>query len=179
MPILRKYKQGDPGHPSSNRPEIINSRPIPKPAAKVTFDVTPHSGVVTFSTNYETYEWNETPLEVQGEPNRIAVPAMFYHDVGVELTFTASLREENIVRNIVEYFWDFGDGTTAVGQTVTKTFYIANPGIIAHLRVTEDTGQESFASMNLMFKKTVEPPPTLNIIPYYIGGTIIPLPAAT
>lgn len=152
MALLRKYKHGDPGNVG---PEIINSRPIPIPPAQVSFDVTPHGDVVSLVTPLGTYTWSEVLNGLSG----VVVPAMYYHQVGIELTFTASLRTEIPARTIIEYYWDFGDGTNATGAVVNKTYSINNPGIIAHLRATENTGQQAFASMNLMLVPTPPPDP--------------------
>lgn len=144
----RKYKEGDPG--SGNLPEIINSRPIRRPAALPNFDITPHGDPVEFSTVFDNYTWPEVILDLVSEPDRIATPGMYYHDTLVELTFTANIRVDNVPRTIIEYYWDFGDGSNAVGPVVTHTYRTANPSTMVHLRVTEDDGTRAYASMNPM-----------------------------
>lgn len=98
------------------------------------FDVTPHGDVVTLGD-----------LTWEGD---------YHHAVGQELTFTPVLRY--FQTEVAEYFWDFGDGTYAVGDPdtgeATHTYTVANPGTIAHLRVTDAQGNRAFASMNLMLQ---------------------------
>lgn len=119
--------------------ETVNSRPIKKPLARVTFDITPHNGVVTLATSSGTYSWNDV------------APTMYWHQIGVVLTFTASLHSDTALGFVIdEWYWDFGDGTNATGQTVTHTYSVLNPNTIVHLRATDSEGRLSLASMNPM-----------------------------
>lgn len=105
------------------------------------FDVAPYGDVVTL-----------TPYTWDGSEDQGILAPMYHHNAGTELTFTPTIRFA--YDPIVEYYWDFGDGTFAYGNPdtgeATKTYPIANPGIIAHLRVTDIYGQQAYASMNLM-----------------------------
>lgn len=116
--------------------ETVNSRPATKPLPRISFDVTPTYGVVSVSTTSGTYTWSD----------------VFYHPVNALLTFTATLADDPFDFVIDEWFWDFGDGTTAVGQTVTHKYHNLNLNTTAHLRATDSENHVTYVSMNLMLK---------------------------
>ncbi len=116
--------------------EVINSHPVLRPPAEVSFDVTPHGNVVAFGG----YTWSASAH----------APAMYEHQVGVQLTFTGAVQNIPVNYGIVDWYWDFGDGTFGSGQVVQKTYRVVVPGMIAHLRTTDQWGGRSYASMNLM-----------------------------
>lgn len=136
--------------------EVVTSLPIKRPPHEVRIDVTPHGSVVAASTAYGTYTWDE--VEVDGVPGRTAIPAMYYHSAGQELTFTAEIIRGVDPPNIVEIFWDFGDGTEAVGNPVTHTYRTVGNGVIAHCRARDVNGDEAWASINLMLQPVAPPP---------------------
>ena len=60
---------------------------------------------------------------------------------GEEVNFDAALSKD-ADGSVIEYYWDFGDGETAIGEKVVHRF--ANPGDYkVKLRVTDDSGTRS------------------------------------
>lgn len=115
--------------------ETINSIPLTPPIHEVEFDVTPHGALVTTTNSFGSYSWNDVE------------PTMYHHLINTLLTFTASTRAS---ADIAEWYWDFGDGTSGTGATVTHTYTTLNRGLMVHLRATATNGQVAYASMNLM-----------------------------
>lgn len=121
-------------------PETVNLIPLTPPSLTPKFDVTPHGLVVTISNTYATYTWNSYD----------SVPAMYHHALNTSLTFTGSLMETILSPVIIEWYWIFGDGSTAIGQTATHTYTILSPEVFCHLRVTDNQGTKAYASMNML-----------------------------
>lgn len=71
---------------------------------------------------------------------------------GQNIFFNASETRAAAGRAIVEYFWDFGDGTTAFGSAVSHT-YAAEGDYVVILKVTDDAGSFQTATQTV----TVEP----------------------
>jgi hypothetical protein len=143
MATFRRYNR--------NEDDVINSIPVVAQDFIVRFDVTPHSAVVGTSTTYASYTWAANTAH--GD-----LVAMYQHDINVSLTFTAAVVNTGIAVTVAEYFWDFGDGTTATGNGATHTYKYANPSTIAHLRATDTQGRQSWSSMNLMLQGSVANP---------------------
>jgi PKD repeat protein len=139
--------------------ETVNSIPSVQPGYFIDFDVTPHGDIVTFQTMYAKYVYNETKVGHPDNPDRIAMPAMYNHDVGRELTFTARIVEPMLQLEVEEWYWDFGDGVFASGNPVTHTYHYPNPGTLAHVQARTTDGVISYATMNLMLYPSGPPPP--------------------
>jgi PKD repeat protein len=72
---------------------------------------------------------------------------------GQTVFFNASETRAAPGRAIVDYFWDFGDGTTASGSAVSHTYPIAGDFVVT-LKVTDDAGSFQTSTQNV----TVETP---------------------
>jgi hypothetical protein len=127
--------------------EVVTSIPRVKPTHKVSIDVTPHRGVVS----YGSYTWAEEHLD-DDTSKPVTVPAMYYHNADELLTFTATVTPGLTTPNIVEYYWDFGDGVEKTGNPVTHTYTTSSPETICHCRARDANGDVAWASMNLMLK---------------------------
>lgn len=64
---------------------------------------------------------------------------------GMTVFFNASETKAADGRVIVDYFWDFGDGTTATGAAVSHPFSTAGSYVVT-LKVTDDAGTFAVAS---------------------------------
>ena len=75
--------------------------------------------------------------------------------------------------SIVAYHWDFGDGSTATGAIVNKTY--VNPGTyVTTLGIGTDVGQSDLDSRALV----VEPFPAITLVPYaHSAGFRLPVPS--
>lgn len=60
--------------------------------------------------------------------------------IGVPVTFTGSVTFFDDGRTAAEWYWDLGDGSTALGQVATHTYHVANPHAGVGLVVTDDIG---------------------------------------
>jgi PKD repeat protein len=96
---------------------------------EASFTVSPDGDPISISTSYDTYTYAQT-----------------HHEVDVEYTFTGSFAGANPV----EWHWDFGDGTEALGQVVTHTYTAGSPEIQCTLRVTDSAGKKTYAWVNMM-----------------------------
>lgn len=128
--------------------EVVTSIPLVKPTHKVKIDITPHGSVVS----HGAYTWPAQDIPGLEEE---AVPAMFYHAINEELTFHATPIKGIDPIDIVEYLWDLGDGTEAIGQTVTHTYRAASPEFVVHCRARARNGDLAWASMNPMLLPSV------------------------
>ena len=72
---------------------------------------------------------------------------------GRNIFFNASTSKAAPGRVLVEYFWDFGDGTTATGVSVSHS-YAAEGDYVVTLKVTDDAGTFAVATQTV----TVEIP---------------------
>lgn len=133
MPTIRQYQNPQPV-------ETINSLPIEFPLPAVFIAIAPNAEVVSTSTMYGSYTYS-------------AAPAMYYHDAQQPLVFTGSIQAYSPF-NVIEWFWDFGDGTNDVGNPVSHTYAYGNADTIIHLRVTDDTGRQAWGSLNPMLRPT-------------------------
>jgi PKD repeat protein len=67
---------------------------------------------------------------------------------GQNVFFNASESRPAPGRVLVDYFWDFGDGTTATGVAVSHT-YAAEGSFVVTLKVTDDAGTFQVASQTV------------------------------
>ena len=113
-------------------------------------------------------------------PNALPTAAMTQSLTGRTVTVDAAA-SRNTDGHIVEYLWDFGDGTTATGSRATHTY--AQPGVYkATLVVKDDRGGEDFASASTTvtvtkyvfsgFQAPVDNAPTVNTMQ---AGQAVPL----
>lgn len=133
MPAIRTYS-------TPQIPETINSSPIPYAAPAVGIGITPNAEIVSVTTNYGSYTYNNAPI-------------MYYHDAGQPLTFTGTLTAYTPF-NIVEWYWDFGDGTNGTGNPTSHTYAFGGEDLIVHVRVTDDQGRVAWGSINPMLRRT-------------------------
>lgn len=75
---------------------------------------------------------------------------VWYH-TNTTLTFTAQVYLPIAVSQVVEYYWQFGDGSTAFGQTATHTYKFARQ-MVTHLRIRTNYGETAWASKVLDLK---------------------------
>lgn len=112
---------------------------------------TDNTGRLWFETGYLHYE-----DEVQLPPNRAPVAVirtdMTQAAVGQAVTFMA-LASYDPDGKIIRYYWDLGDGSSALARTVLHSFNEAGDYIIS-LTVTDSRGARSSASTSL---RVVEP----------------------
>jgi PKD repeat protein len=85
-------------------------------------------------------------------------------DAPLEVTFSGT-ESSDPDGQIVAYAWNFGDGNTASGATVTHTY--PNVGdYLATLTVTDDQGATHAASVSLtVTPASIPPPPRANLLP--------------
>jgi PKD repeat protein len=104
---------------------------------------------------------------VPGQPFSVATLDRETINQGEAITFDASGSYDD--GQIVSYFWDFGDGTTATGPHVTHTF--ANEGVyVVVLTVTDNQGKKDRRSWRVTVKGT---PPVANPGgPYVLDETV-------
>lgn len=121
-------------------PETINSDPIPYAAPSVNIAIVPNAEIVSVTTNYGSYTYNNEPV-------------MYYHDAGEPLTFTGSIIAYTTF-NVVEWYWDFGDGTNGAGNPIVHTYAFGGEDVIVHLRVSDDQGRQAWGSINPMLRAT-------------------------
>lgn len=89
-------------------------------------------------------------------------------NVGVAVTFDAGASTDNV--GIVNYDWDFGDGTTGKGKTTTHAY--ANPGTYTvRLTVKDAAGNTDTDSITITVFPTEAPPP--EAFPMWIVGVAI------
>jgi hypothetical protein len=122
----------------------INNIIVPNPAPVVTFDITPHGPPVAIATSFASYSY---PAVVVNAATVVA--ASFHHLTNVNLTFTATVVDP-LGGSVLEYYWDFGDGSTGTGAAPTHTFKYPNISSDVHLRVTTTDYRIGHASMNPM-----------------------------
>jgi len=113
--------------------------PTPSPAATPTPAPTPESG--------------EPPQAVIYAPSRVVV--------GEEFTVDGSYSTGS--STIVDYIWDFGDGTGAKGAKVEHTYVRANDYIVT-LTVTDQDGLSSSSRMQITAAE-VQPPVAVIVAP--------------
>lgn len=92
------------------------------------------------------------PAQAQGPAASFAIEPRF-PNAGDEVTFTSTAQPGNAT--IVQWDWNFGDGTTASGPEVRHTF--AAGDVLVTLVVTDSLGQTGQTSVPLSFP---EPPST-------------------
>lgn len=104
----------------------------------VRLDVTPVAGTIGATADGNTYTW----------------PGTNYHASNTSLTFTATPLAGSTPLDIIEYYWDFGDGVeaTTTTPTTTHTYLYPNLTTIAHVRARNINGDEAWASLNLMLQ---------------------------
>ncbi|MCE4611491.1 MAG: ABC transporter substrate-binding protein [Desulfurococcales archaeon] len=112
----------------------------PYPTATIT---TPVAGTTTTTT-----EAAATP-EVNNPPYAIAKASALFVNVGEPIEFDASLSRDSD-GTIVEYIWDFGDGTTATGVKVTHAYELPGSYIVV-LTVKDDKGAVDTNDESLLF----------------------------
>ena len=71
---------------------------------------------------------------------------------GMNIFFNASESKAAEGRILVDYFWDFGDGTTASGSAVSHSYALAGTYVVT-LKVTDDAGTFTVSSQSV----TVDP----------------------
>lgn len=130
--------------------ETVNSIPQTDilPAAHIA--ISPNAEIVSTTTQYGTYTFDNPPL--------------YYHDAGQDLNFAGTLAAYTAFTP-TEWYWDFGDGSSTVGQNVTHNYTYPNPDTTVHLRVTDDRGRQVWASINPMLRDAREQ--------FRVGGGII------
>jgi len=133
VPPIRKYT-------TSEAVESINSIPLKYLLPSVNIVISPNAEVVSVSTNYGSYTYDNAPT-------------MYYHDAGQPLVMTGSLTVYDPFTP-VEWLWDFGDGSQGVGNPVNYTYTYGGQDIIVHLRVTDDQGRVAWGSLNPMLRST-------------------------
>lgn len=69
-------------------------------------------------------------------------------EAGDTVFFNASTSTAADGRVLVDYFWDFGDGTTASGVSVSKTYAVAGSYVVT-LKVTDDAGAFAVSTQNV------------------------------
>jgi hypothetical protein len=102
----------------------------------------------------------------QAAPNLMPVPAIGVTQTGHTVTVDAAASRDPDGR-IVEYVWEFGDGTVATGPRVSHTFQQGGEFLVT-LAVRDDRGGEAFAAAR----------GPLTIRPYRFVGFQSPVPAA-
>lgn len=104
--------------------ETLNNIRIPECPPAVTMTVSPEGAPVSITADGVTYVWTDKK----------------HHRAGTALTFTAVVT--GLPPNItdVEHFWDFGDGHSGYGSTVTHTYTFASPAVV-RLKVTDSIGR--------------------------------------
>lgn len=100
---------------------------------RVTFDWTPKGASFVLNLGGNTYPFTINEPE-SGAPDQADV---FYTNTNQELTFTATV-ELDPGDFVLEYYWDFGDGTDGYGPEVIHTYRSHSPTLRVHLVVTDN-----------------------------------------
>ncbi|QQQ80211.1 PxKF domain-containing protein [Saccharothrix sp. 6-C] len=127
-------------------------------------------------------EGEESRLTVHNPPAPNALPtASFTQTLSGRTVAVDAGASRDPDGNLVEYVWDFGDGTTATGSRVTHT-YTTPDKYLTTLAVKDDRGGEAFTSATTTvtiskyefagFKAPVDNPPTVNTMQ---AGRAVPL----
>ncbi|WP_256290028.1 PKD domain-containing protein [Halobellus inordinatus] len=120
-------------------------------AGTYTVEVTADDGQATTTESFQ--------LTVEELPNQ-SPTAAFSHsptdpEVGEDVTFDASASEDS-GGSIASYEWDFGDGSTDSGESVTHTF--SSPGDYdVELTVTDDDGATDTTTQTVSVAETAAP----------------------
>jgi hypothetical protein len=116
--------------------EISTGVGIPLPT--VDFDWSPKSVPVSYTVGGNTYPYaRQADGQVRTSDSRYT---SFTTPTNTVLTFTASI---SLVgdNSIVQYLWNFGDGSSAFGSSVSYMYKIANPSAEVSLAVTDIYGR--------------------------------------
>lgn len=116
---------------------IHDVKPTATALPAVTFDWTPKT-----ATAWTTATAADEPLPWDGgQPNPPGTAPdqadIFYTNASTELTFTATVRQDT-GDYIIEYEWDFGDGTKGYGATPKHTYEQTTPQMRVTLCVTDN-----------------------------------------
>lgn len=116
----------------SDPDDTINVIPAAQSTGQVNFTWSPTDGQYTYVVGVDTI-----------------VPAgATWTDINTPITFTASAVLPP-GRTVAEYRWDFGDGTSALGNGAVHTYTLANVQASCTLRVTDDQGRQYFCRKQL------------------------------
>lgn len=109
--------------------DTINAIRVPDPDVAVSFVTSPVGATYTYTAGTVTFVTTEK-----------------YTAVNTSITFTATVTLPSTPPSlaVVEYYWDFGDGTFGYGNGATHTYTIANQNCQAVLRVTDNYGRHWF-----------------------------------
>jgi len=124
-------------------------------------NATYHFHVTTLDTYSEGYVCPTYCQTVSSTSNEVQVAPLNGADftstvVGLKASFTASARDG---LSPYSYDWDFGDGSTGIGSTVSHTYGTSgNHSVI--LTVTDSAGRTAKASHMIQLTATTPPPPT-------------------
>lgn len=66
--------------------------------------------------------------------------ASYVTPINTDLTFTADVIITSKNLSIIQYRWDFGDGTIGYGPTINHTYFAAAPQTQALLNITDNLG---------------------------------------
>lgn len=98
----------------------IKSPVVPVARPEVNLSWTPLGSAVTYLVDGDVYSNDSV------DPATLLHPPVFETPVGQELTFVADVAAP-IGVSIVEYHWDFGDGTQGYGTPIAHTYRVASP----------------------------------------------------
>lgn len=112
-----------------------------------------------------------TPIQIVNPP--IAT------QIGQPVSFNAATAaSQNAGAVIQSYAWNFGDGGTAVGQSVSHVFSSSGPYTIM-LTVTDSAGGSGQTSATLQVASNTPPPGPTTGVTYQPGWNLIAVPAGT
>src|SRR4051812_49913671 len=118
----------------------INTPVAPQQQASVDFGFSPHGSAFSYVIGGTV----------------ITPPGVFYATRDTAITFTATVQfaPERIA---LEYFWDFGDGSTGYGNPIVHTFTVATSHSPVSLRVTDDLNHSYHVSHQAYINPPVAP----------------------
>jgi hypothetical protein len=127
----------------------INDTTTPRLPISTHFSFTPWASgpALTYTINGETFP----PTHQQDGISRAsdARYASYQTPTNTPITFTGSAVTDPAA-TIIEYLWDFGDGSIGYGPTVTHTFSVFVPSLQVTLRV-RDTWDRRASAHQILF----------------------------
>lgn len=119
--------------------KMINESKSPAPPlSSVTFDWTPRGTALSYTLGGNTYPYAKQQDNVtRATDTRYAT---YITQTNTVLTFTATVISPPPIA-IVEYRWNFGDGTVGYGPTVNKTYLGASQSAEVSLTVLDTLGR--------------------------------------
>lgn len=112
----------------------------------ISIDFSPHGAAYSYTYNAVVYNpANTFRASIAGPITFTATASGFDWTQLQQGVVSPTATAVAVALGAVEFFWDFGDGTQALGQVVTHTYKAVAPDIQVSLRVTDAYGRAYYA----------------------------------